>query len=188
MLQRASIAGLSVATVLLAGVSPVWATPGRGHGGPGGPGGPGMDRPGPGPIDRVIRPEMIEHVGAEIGVSAAVQEKIKETAYAAEKEQIQIRAKLDTARLDLRRAMDASEPDVKKVIRQVEAVGALETEMKKVRVRLMLTVRSMLTAEQRAKLQQIIRDRWAERHGGRGSPGDPRGPGRRPIDGGKATP
>jgi Spy/CpxP family protein refolding chaperone len=122
---------------------------------------------------------MIERVGAEIGISAAVREKIKETAYAAEKEQIQIRAKLDTARLDLRRAMDATEPDVKKVIRQVEAVGALETEMKKARVRLMLTVRSMLTAEQRAKLQQIIRDRWAERRGRRDAPSRPRGPGRR---------
>jgi Spy/CpxP family protein refolding chaperone len=155
--------------------------PGMGGPGVGGPGmgGPGMGGPGMG---KMFRPEMIDMLASELGVADNVVKQIKDKAYKADQEAIKLRADLDSGRLEMRRLMDEDKPDVAKVMKQVETVGAVETELKKNRIRLLLSVRELLTPEQRKKLQKHM----AERMGPRGDmdddgpgmgPGRHRGPG-----------
>jgi len=138
-----------------------------------GPHGAGMDGPGMGMGPEggsMLRPEVIDAVGAELGLDAATLKKIKDLSFAANKEAIDVRAELERAHLDLRQMMDETNPDAKKVMKQVEIVGAAETKLRKNRVQLMLSVRELLTPEQRQKLRKILAER---RHG----PGPEAGPG-----------
>lgn len=109
--------------------------------------------------ERAFRPEMIESMATELGVADAVVVQIRERAYKADQEAIKLRAELDTARLALRRLMDEDNPDVARVMKQVEALGAVETELKKSRIRLLLSVRELLTADQRKKLRRLAIER-----------------------------
>ena len=135
--------------------------PHEGMGGPG-MGGPGMGGPGMG---KMFRPEMIDGLAAELGVADTVVKQIKDKAYKADQDAIKLRADLDSARLEMRRMMDEDKPDQAKVLKQVEVVGGLETELKKNRIRLLLSVRELLTPDQRKKLQKIMAERMEHGRG-----------------------
>lgn len=164
------------ALLLVAGMStpaaaqPGFGPPGHGHGRGGGMGGK-------------FKPGFIEKIAAELGVSASTVRKIKDLAFKSEQQHIKLRAEVDMARLELRRLMDADQPNVGQVMKQVEAVGRVETELKKNRIGLMLAVRGHLSPAQRDKLQQIISERRDEKRmhrGRRGGGGG--GSGMRPQD------
>jgi Spy/CpxP family protein refolding chaperone len=118
----------------------------------------------------------IDAVAARLGVSETTLAKIKNLAFEAEQEAIGIQADVRREHLQLRRLMDAGEPDEKAVMKQIDVVAAEEARMHKNRVRLLLAVRKLLTPEQRVQLEALM----AERRGrGRGGPGGgPRGLGK----------
>ncbi|MBI5508323.1 MAG: periplasmic heavy metal sensor [Deltaproteobacteria bacterium] len=127
---------------------------------------------------RGFRPEMIAVIGAELGVADSVLGQIKDKSYKSDQEAIKLRADLDSARLEMRRLMDEDKPDPAKVMKQIDAVGNLETELKKNRVRLLLSVRELLTPDQRKKLQKVMAERiGAGRRMRGGFPGDEQGEG-----------
>ena len=130
----------------------------------------------------LFRPEVIEAVAAELGLAGDVVAKIKEQVYRADKDVIKIRADLEAARLELRRLMDEDRTNAAQVMKQVEAVGGLETELRKNRVRLLLSVRELLTPEQRKNLQRVLMEQFGGR--GRRSGWDRGGP---DSDGGMGT-
>lgn len=153
--------------------------PGSGPGVGAGPGaGPGRGRGmGAGPEERaIIDPEMIESVAADIGVDQPTLAKIKGLVYGANREAIDVRASVARERLTLRELLDAEQPDRNRVLKQVDAIGALETKLRRNRVQLLLSVRELLTPEQRAKLQKVLAERRGPGRGpGRGFWGDQSG-------------
>jgi len=139
----------------------------RGMGmGPGGGMGGGMGGP-------MMHPEFIEGLAAELGVAAPALAQIKTLAYNANKEAIDLRAELERLHLDMRQLMDQDKPDTKKIMQSIDQVGSVETKLRKNRVQLLLSVRELLTPEQRGKLQRVI----AERRGNGRGPGGAGGPG-----------
>lgn len=76
---------------------------------------------------------------------------------------------------ELRRMLDVDEPDEAAIMAQVELLGALQTDSHKLRMRTMLSIRRLLTPEQRAEMVSIHeekRERFGERHPGGPCPGE----------------
>ena len=174
-----TIGKLSVVCGLAVLLSAVSAT-GRAAGGNGGPGRPGAAMgPGAGPgmgpglghgpggglgphgggMGMMMHPEWIEGVAAELGVSAQAAAQIKTLVYNANKEAIDLKAELERGHLDLKQLMDQDKPDTKKIMQLLDQVGATETKLRKNRVQLLLSVRELLTPDQRAKLQGMMAER-----------------------------
>jgi Spy/CpxP family protein refolding chaperone len=143
----------SIALLALA-VLPRGAVAGPPEGGPGG----GSMRHGPPPIDRVLG----EHA-EELGLDAATLAQVEGIAAAAYEEEQPLRDAVNGEREKLRALLDQDAPDEETVMRQVEAIGAAETELHKQRLRTMLTVRALLTPEQRQGLVRIFEER-REKH------------------------
>ncbi|MFI5308778.1 MAG: Spy/CpxP family protein refolding chaperone [Polyangiales bacterium] len=96
----------------------------------------------------------LEQIAGELGLSDAVRKNVKDAIYDATKQGIALGADLAQARLELGRLLDQDKPDSDAVLKQVDKVGQLRTELVKVRIRTMLKIMGMLTPEQRKKLKQ----------------------------------
>jgi Spy/CpxP family protein refolding chaperone len=155
--SRASLAGLAP-LALLAGLA-LLAAPRAVQAGPpgGGPGG-GPMRHGPPPIERVLG----DHA-EQLGIDDALLEEVQGIAEQARQQEGPLVDALHGEREELRALLDQDAPDEAAVMRQVEAVGAAETELHKHRLHTMLAVRARLTPEQRQGLVKIFEERRAER-------------------------
>jgi len=171
--MRLTLIGMMGLMGLMALPTSALARPGRGgHG-------PGMG------VGILMRdPHFVEAYAKQLGLKDWQVKKIKDLVYNTQKKTIPLRAKMQSARLDLRRLMDADKPDRNKVLKQLEVVGGIEIQLKKSHIGLLLSVRSQLTREQRTKLLQLIKERRGKRwrhfkgrgHGrGKGGPGGGRG-------------
>lgn len=118
------------------------------------------DEPGEGALPN---PDVIEEVAAQLGLDTNVRGRIKELAYAANREAIELRPELQRGRLDLRHMLDDDRPDQGKVMKQIDVVSAAENKLHKNRVALLLAVRELLTVEQRAELRRLMAARMEER-------------------------
>ena len=105
----------------------------------------------------------MDRVARKIGLSPAQQSQIKTIIYNARRNQITTKAKLQLARLDLRQLLDQHKPSETKVLAAVDKVGAIELQMKKSRILMMLRVKAVLTPQQAAKWQELKRRRRAWR-------------------------
>jgi len=181
---------LALMFFLAVGLTPALADPGMGHPGPGpgpemGGGGPdqGPNKPScpcgqpgkPGQME-MFRPEVLEDLADKIGADSQTITKIKDLAYNANKELIDLRAEMDRNQLEMRRLMDLDSPDEKAITSQIDKIGAVEIKLRKNRINLLLSVRKLLTPEQRTKLKQLMPERMG-REQGRG-PDDLQGPGK----------
>jgi Spy/CpxP family protein refolding chaperone len=70
--------------------------------------------------------------------------------------QADIRSQLQKARQDLRAMLRQDKPDEAQVLAQSEVIGGLETKQRKQALHTWLTVRAMLTPEQRASLREAM--------------------------------
>jgi len=119
-----------------------------------------------------------------VGLSDAQIGKIQDLQYKADREKIDIHHELQKARLDLEQMMRADKPNRSKVLGQVEKIGALETNLKKNRVGLMLDIRGLVTADQWQKMEALHAERKMRRQQrrmrrrmqGAGGPGAGAGP------------
>jgi Spy/CpxP family protein refolding chaperone len=100
--------------------------------------------------------KLAERFSDQLGISSKTLDAIKSKVYDAQEEHIKLEAELKLARLNLKRAMEQDEPNRDKVMQKVEKVGRLETDLKKQRITLMLSVRSILTPKQRKGLKRLI--------------------------------
>lgn len=162
------------AVVVMAVVAAV-AAPALARRGPHGPGGKhGMHH-------GFMRAELIGEVASELGISDDKLKQIKEMVYEANRKVVDLRADVQRARLELQHLMNADEPDKAKVLKLVEDLGRKETRVHKNRIELMLSVRALLTPEQRRRLSELMA---ARRGGWRTNGGPGRGAGRGPGGGG----
>jgi Spy/CpxP family protein refolding chaperone len=181
--RRARALLATFAWMLLVSAGSVWGQderpppPPPRHGGPPGgpgdgpPGGPPHHRRGPPPLERVL-----EHNAERIGLDPAVEEKIGVISSDTRATGERTREALDAAHEKIRVLLSADAPDESEVLEQADRIGALETESQKTRLRGMLRIRALLTAEQRAMLVEIHEERRSRRGERRHRPGRRDGP------------
>ena len=97
----------------------------------------------------------------EIGLTEQQIDKVQELRFKADREQIDIRADLDKAHIDIQQLLSVDKPNQAAVFAQIEKIGGLEIRLKKNRIGLMIEVRKLMTPEQWEKIETI----WAEEHG-----------------------
>ena len=138
---------------------------------PGDARGPGRHPP---PFDDVL-----ERNAGRLGLDERTRSEVRSIADAAREESRDVEAGLRTLRDEMRKLLDQEAPDLDGVLRQADRIGAIETELNKLRLRTMLRIRGLLTPEQRQELVRIHEERRQER--GRGDPpGPPPPPGPAP--------
>ncbi len=98
---------------------------------------------------------MLERAIDQLGLSEAARKKVKDAIYDAAKQGIALGAELAQARLDLGRLLEADKPDADAALKQADKIGQLQTELIKLRVRTLLKIQTLLSAEQRKKLRQL---------------------------------
>ena len=131
------------------------------------------DRPG----GKGLNPARIDRMAEKLNIDKAIVTKIKDVVYAAQAKEIDKRATLQKARLNLQRLMDSDEPDRKAIMSALEAVGRLETDMRKHHIGMLLDVSAMLTSDQRRGFKRLMRQRGKRnRRGMRGHRRGPHGP------------
>lgn len=130
--------------------------------------GPGDDGPRRDSPRAELNLRLLERSAEQLGLDEATLDRIKNRVYEAEKTGIDLKARLELAKLDLRRALDDDETAKAEVMKRIDDVGRLETELRKHQVGLMIDVRAMLTPDQREALRKMTR---RGKRGRRGPPG-----------------
>ncbi len=96
-----------------------------------------------------------------------------------EKANIETRAKMAVAGIDLRQLLQADKPDQDAVMNKVQQITELRGQMMKTNVQALLEAKTILTPEQQAKIRQFIQNRFRERgwrqNRGRDWMGNPQG-------------
>jgi len=109
----------------------------------------------------------------ELELTDEQQAKIEEQKFAAGKTAIELRSKIQIARLELHKLMHADNPDEGKIKSKVEEIGKLKTEKQLNRVESHLSMQKILTPEQKEKLRSLKKQRlhpgreFRHREGGR---------------------
>ena len=103
--------------------------------------------------------ERFKQAVAELGLNEKVLTEVNAILDASNIEQQQLRLKLNEAHERMHTLLEQSEPNETAVLSQADVIGALETEARKHRLRMILKVRALLTLEQRAKLLELLRAR-----------------------------
>jgi Spy/CpxP family protein refolding chaperone len=133
-----------------------------GNQGPGmrGPFGPGMMRgnrdAGQGNyIANLLRPD----VQKELAITAEQRQKLDDIRFTEEKETIQNRSALQIHRMELSRLSDAENPDRTAIDKKIQEIAQDEAALMRSSITGRLNARNVLTAEQRSKLAQFMRNR-----------------------------
>jgi hypothetical protein len=108
---------------------------------------------------------MIERLAGELGLDTETRARVEALAEASRQSQAELHDELGAQHEAMRDLLMQSEPDEAAVMKQAEAIGALETEMQKQRLRTLLAIRRELTPEQREKLGAIHARRRAAHMG-----------------------
>ncbi|MBN2494018.1 MAG: periplasmic heavy metal sensor [Deltaproteobacteria bacterium] len=88
-----------------------------------------------------------------LGLDARQIDRIEALHFQADRERIDIRHALQTARLDLAQALRADRPDRRVVFELLDRIGELEIRLRKNRIGLVLDIRALMTAEQWERLE-----------------------------------
>jgi Spy/CpxP family protein refolding chaperone len=102
-------------------------------------------------------------IAAELELSEAQRKTVSDAIYASNTAKIEIDAKVEKSRLEVRHLLGATTIDEKAVLKAVDNLSAAEAELRRNRVALVLTVRKNLSPEQWAELSEIRQERRAER-------------------------
>jgi Spy/CpxP family protein refolding chaperone len=122
---------------------------------------PAAARP-PGPHPDVRRlADKLERNAARLGLSAETVAKIRAIVDAAAPESDALQNKLRQAHATMRELLDTPRPDEDAVLRQADAIGALDTALLRQGLRTLLQIRPLLTDQQLAELRKIRAERLA---------------------------
>jgi Spy/CpxP family protein refolding chaperone len=94
---------------------------------------------------------------ARLDLTDAQREKIRAIHERQARKDIQARADMQVARMDLRDLMRADSPNATAINSQIDRLARMRADMQKARVAVMLEARSVLTPEQRKQLQDMRR-------------------------------
>ncbi len=127
-----------------------------------------------------LNPERIDRMAEKLSLSPDTTERIKNLVFTNQKKRIEIEAKAKSAQLELRRQLDQDTPDRDRIMSQIQGLGTHQIDMRKLRVGLLLDIRSLLTADQRRGLKKMLRRGKRGKHARRGGKrGKRRGKGKR---------
>ena len=104
-----------------------------------------------------LNPKKIDRMAERLKLSEDVTERIKKLVFDHKKQQIELKAQARDAQLELRRQLDQDAPDRNGIMSQIEGLGSHQIKMRKLRVGLLLDIRSLLTADQRDGLKKLLR-------------------------------
>jgi len=104
----------------------------------------------------------IERLADELELTEEQRETIRDIRFEHREAEIESKAKLERAKLDMERAMSEDDFDRKKIYTLAEKVTQLEREMKLAGIDNLLRIMEVLTDEQRDRLQELRVER-AER-------------------------
>ena len=115
-----------------------------------------------------MNPKMLDRVAERINLDDTTLESIKAKVYEGKKAKIDLKAELDSKKLDLRHELDSQNPDRGKVMNLIDETGALHTKLKKLKIGLMLEIRSMLSPQQIKQMKKLRREFRGKHHRSRG--------------------
>ncbi len=95
----------------------------------------------------------------ELNLTEKQQEQLQDLHFNLAKEMIQLRAQLQTARLDLHRMMAQDEADRDVIFDKVEEISKIQAEMKKLQIEKQLAFRDILDKKQLAKWKELRMER-----------------------------
>jgi Spy/CpxP family protein refolding chaperone len=98
---------------------------------------------------------LLEEYADELGLDEQTLEDLERLFAASHAEAEPIRDELHEERARLRELVGGEDPDPDQVMRQVERVGELETELRQLRLGTWLHARSLLTSDQEALLGEL---------------------------------
>ena len=134
-----SIATLAVTALLFVSTSgSAWAR---------GPGGMGKHQ---GPA--------FEEVATELGLDENTVASLKEIRREARDAIMEIKFEVKKLKVTMHDLLDEETPNESQIMRLIEEMGKLETEVRKTRTRALIKARSYLTAEQRAMFKKLKKD------------------------------
>jgi Spy/CpxP family protein refolding chaperone len=131
---------------------------------------------------------VLERHAAELDLDADTRATIREIAAKARQEEQPVADQLHTLHTQMHELLDGDSPKLDDVMQWADRIGAVETELKKRRLRTMLEIRTLLTPEQRQKLVEIFEERRGHRRGFPGEPQPPDMPGPNPETEGPGEP
>lgn len=102
-------------------------------------------------------------IADQIGLDATQRKQVSDTVYAANTAKIDIQARAEKARLELKHLLAAETLDEKAVLKAADALSAAETELRRNRVQLLLSLRKALRPEQWQRLLTIRDERREDR-------------------------
>jgi Spy/CpxP family protein refolding chaperone len=111
----------------------------------------------------------------ELGLTEQQRDRIEAIHDTQRRGGIELRKDLELAQLDMQKLMRADAPDRRAIETHIDRIAGLRAQLHKARVNTMLDVRSVLTPQQRQKLEQL-RERGPQAGAERGPA--PRGPSR----------
>jgi Spy/CpxP family protein refolding chaperone len=106
----------------------------------------------------LLRPD----IQKELGITGEQRQKLDDIRFNSEKESIQHRSALQILRLELSRLTDAENPDRAAIDKKIQEVAQEEGALMRSSINTRLNARAVLTAEQRSKLAQLMRNRPKE--------------------------
>jgi Spy/CpxP family protein refolding chaperone len=140
-----------------------------------GMGGFGLDVP----LDRAMRALHDPQIRQQVGISDEEASKLEQDVTNFRKANIQDRANLEIARIDLQNLLAAETPDQAAVDSKLQEVGAAQLALEKAAVDFAVTLKTEIPQAQRDKIRQLLRERrgMGAAPGGtrRGAPGGARG-------------
>lgn len=101
---------------------------------------------------------LFEKHAERLGLDAKTLEKIRGISEATKEQSSDLRTKLREARMTMRQLLSAETPDKAAVMKQVEIMGAIMTDLRKHRMATILEIRALLTPKQRQELIEIVKE------------------------------
>ena len=118
--------------------------------------------PGPGPDDPFARaffpPEMVMQHQSELGLQDSQRTTITSAVQSAQAKLMDVQWKLSAEGEKMSRLLGGAQVDEAQVLEEVDRILALEREIKRAQISLMVRIKNTLTAAQQSKLREI-RDR-----------------------------
>ena len=119
---------------------------------------PGQRAPGPGPDDwsrSFFPPELVMQHQSEIGLQDSQRTALTSALQGAQAKFMDIQWKLSAEGEKMGRLLKGAQVDETQVLEEVDRILALEREMKRTQISLMVRIKNTLTAAQQAKLAEI---------------------------------
>jgi Spy/CpxP family protein refolding chaperone len=119
---------------------------------------PGQRGPGPGPDDwgrNFFPPELVMQHQSEIGLQDAQRVALTSAIQQAQGKFMEVQWKLSAEGEKMGKLLQGTQVDETKVLEEVDRILALEREIKRAQISLMVRIKNTLTPEQQAKLSKL---------------------------------